>query len=167
MTIAINDSSQAKGSLLIALTDNYFESLTLNLTFRDFNDLTLQKSASDEIMLYEEFFNMRLSDYIIGPLGRFHNFPSPNISAFQYINHQHILYIGNRLRAVGEKVLAFSVNNELSRPILSFYFGNRALLSCELDYDLDKRETNLEECKTTKAHSSTLKIPFRILALSQ
>jgi len=42
---------------------------------------------------------MKLSDYIIGPLGRFYNYPN-KISAFEYINHQHVLNIGNKLSAV-------------------------------------------------------------------
>jgi hypothetical protein len=109
---------------------------------------------------------MKLSDYIIGPLGRFYNYPN-KISAFEYINHQHLLSVGNKLSSIKEKIVAFSTNNELSRPILNFYFDNCTLLKCELDYNLDRRETKLEECKTTRSHQSTLTHPIEILALSQ
>jgi hypothetical protein len=95
---------------------------------------------------------MHLSSYIIGPLGRFYNFPN-RISAFQYINHEHILSLGGRLADAADKITTLSINNEFSKPILNFYFRNRSILSCELDYSLDARAPSLAQCKNIKAHA--------------
>ena len=76
---------------------------------------------------------MHIEEYVRGPLGRFYNFPD-KISAFQYINHQHELDVTSQLSLINESVIGLALNNKLSKPILVFYFNNRTILSCELDY---------------------------------
>jgi hypothetical protein len=78
---------------------------------------------------------MNLNDYVIGPLGRFYNYPN-NLSALQYINFQSELLVEKQLNIIKDNILALSINNELNKPIVTFYSNNSLILTCELDYSL-------------------------------
>lgn len=88
------------GNALLSLTDGAFETLLLHINIRDYFDLTLQKfSGGPGIALIENVLNLNLTDYVIGPLGRFYEYPN-NLSAFQYINFRSELNVERELAVV-------------------------------------------------------------------
>ena len=89
------NSVLALGNLVLALTDGTNENLIVNMTIRDYDDLTLTKSsAGGALVLVEDVLNMNLTEYVVGPLGRFFDYPN-NLSALQYINYHSELNISN------------------------------------------------------------------------
>lgn len=137
------------------------------MNIRDFYDLTLKKSGREgDILLVEDVLTMNLTDYVIGPLGRFYNYPN-NLTAFQYINFQSELIVQKELDIMKENIVAVSINNELNKPIVTFYSNSSLILTCELDYSLESYQTRLSQCKPTKSHKNIVENPREIVVLTQ
>ena len=52
MTVRVKEPKRAIGSLQLLLSDEQEQELMVNMTFRDFDDLTLEKSSNLEIQLF-------------------------------------------------------------------------------------------------------------------
>lgn len=102
--------------------NNTDQSLTINITLRDFNDSTIVKTQNNDIAPnFKQFLNLNLSNYIMGPLGKFYTYPN-NISAFQYVNYYTEINISDSLKDM-KGVIGLSVNNVISEPLINLYFG--------------------------------------------
>ena len=109
---------------------------------------------------------MHLTNYVTGPLGRFYNYPN-QISAFQYINHQHKLSLTGQLTPIAENITALLVNNEFSKPLVTFYFDNRTILSCELNFSQANMENELLQCTKARSHKGGIGVYLGIVVLDQ
>lgn len=86
-SIAIINPVTALPGAVIYLSTTLGENLILNISIRDFHDSTISKNENkDFIKTFYEILSINLSDYVIGPLGKFYNYPN-SYSAFQYINY--------------------------------------------------------------------------------
>lgn len=70
--------------------------MIIGFNFRQSNDTKIAQTGQDDELTYREVLKVNLSDYVVGPLGRFYNYPN-NLSAFQYINYLNEADMGKSL----------------------------------------------------------------------